>query len=74
MDGFWEGLWKATKDFFLVAFGVAFGISHERDAQEIAAAKQTIKELKTDAKNREDVADLSDGELDDELRNPPPRR
>lgn len=39
--------------------------------QELADEKQKVKELETDGQNKKAVADLSDDELDAELRDGP---
>lgn len=71
-------LWRGLVDTLKVALAtfVAFmaGQLKAENDQLNRDLERRLRESKTDAKNRDDVADLTDGQLDDELRNPPPRR
>lgn len=70
MQGFWDKLGAALAA--LIAFFL--GRDEQADNQREADLQQKVKELKTDAKNRDDVAGLTDSQRADELRNPPPAR
>lgn len=71
MAGFWSGLWESIRVAMAALYGFFMGDLLAEHDQLMANEKQKVKELKTDAKNREDVGRLSDDELDAELRNPP---
>ena len=74
MDDFWPSLFSAVGLIGLAAWFYWSGRSDAKDDQAEANLKQKVKELETDGKNRDAVADLTDSQLDDELRNPPKPR
>lgn len=71
MDGFWPSLFSAVGLIGLAAWFYWSGKSDAKDDQAQSDTKQNVKELKTDAKNRDAVDDLGREQRLDELRNPP---
>lgn len=74
MGELWRGLVETLKVALATFVAFMAGQLKAENDQLNRDLERRLRESKTDAKNRDDVAGLTDGQLDDELRNPPPRR
>lgn len=71
MDELWRGLLDMLKVAGATFFAFLAGELKAQNDQDLVDERQKVKELKTDAKNRDDVGRLSDDDLDRELRDSP---
>ena len=74
MGELWRGLVETLKVALAAFLGFMGGNASAAAGQVQRDLERRLNESKTDAKNRDDVAGLTDSQLDDELRRPPPRR